>query len=175
MAMAVGLIGTALSVAGSVVGAAAQSKMIAEQTKAAKLAENSRQQQMQMDAHQRRRQSVREAILTRAQNLTIGVAQGTQEGTATQSAMEQATAMGQENQQGITASETIGSRIFKANRMYADATQKGQAGMALGAGISSLGGALTGNAGAFERVGTYASSGGGNYGPGIAGGQTRFA
>lgn len=96
--------------------------------------------------------------MARAQNLAIGVAQGTQFGSGTQAAMGNAWSQGQENQQTSAASEIQGNRVFAANRRYFDATQRGQAGMALGAGISTLGGAIANNAGAFERVGTYMTS-----------------
>lgn len=149
----IGLIGTAASVAGTVISANAQAKMANEQAQASKKAENARQQQMQMDANHRRRQSVRESILARAQALAIGVAQGAQDGSGVQSAMGQATGMGWENQQAVTSAETLGGRVFAANREYADATARGARRMAMGAGISALGGAITSVSGTIGQIG----------------------
>lgn len=160
VAAVIGLIGTAASVAGTIVSANAQAKMVAEQTEASKKAENARQQQMQMDAQHRRRQSVRESIMARAMSLAVGVSQGAQEGSGVQAAMGGATAMGLENQQATTAAETLGGRVFAANRQYADATARGQRGMALGAGLSAIGGALVSNAGTIGQIGTFFGGGG---------------
>lgn len=140
---ATALIGIGLSLVGSFMAARAQQRMIAEQTAASKRAENARQQQMQLDGMRRRRQSIRQAIAARSQALTIGTAQGAGGGSGIQSAMGGAMAMGQENQNVVAQSEVLGGRVFDANRDYFDATQRGQAGMAFGQGIASLGGAIT--------------------------------
>lgn len=157
----VGLIGTAVSLVGTVVQAGAQQKMVNEQTAASKRAENNREQQMQLDSQRRRRQAVREAIMARSMSLTVGTSQGAQYGTGVAAGMSGATAQGLENQQGVNSAEILGSRIFAANRDYFDATQRGQAGMALGAGISSIGGAIVSNAGAITRLGGGFGQGGG--------------
>lgn len=153
MGGAIGLIGTAVSLVGSFVSAGAQQKMVNEQTAASKRAENSREQQMQLDSQRRRRQAVREAIMARSMSLTAGVGQGAQYGTGVAAGMSGATAQGLENQQGINSGEIIGGRIFQANRDYFEATRSGQAGMAFGQGISAIGGAITSNAGAIGRLG----------------------
>lgn len=150
-----GIIGTALSLAGTFIGMSSQQRMVAEQTRASKKAENAREQQMRLDASHRRRQSVREAILARAMGLAVGTAQGAGQGSGVAGAMGAATGMGLENQQVTSASEVIGGRVFSANREYFDATQRGQAGMAFGQGLSALGGAIVSNAGTIHRVGTY--------------------
>lgn len=174
----IGLVGTAVSVAGTVVAANAQAKMVAEQTQASKKAENARQQQMQMDANHKRRQSVREGLMARAMNLAVGVAQGAQDGSGVQSAMGGAMGMAAENQQVTTAAEVAGSRVFAANRQYADATAAGARGMAMGQGLSAIGGAITSNAGMITQIGSTFGAGNSayksNYGPGIAGANTRF-
>lgn len=153
----VGLIGLGLSAVGTVISASAQQKMVAEQTKASKLAENSRQQQMQLESQRQRRQSVREAIMARSMSLTVGTSQGAQYGSGVAGAMGQATAQGLENQNTTTQGEILGGRVFAANRQYFDATQRGQAGMALGQGISALGGAITSQAGTINKLGGYYS------------------
>lgn len=153
-----GAIGVALSVAGTVVGYSAQQKMIAQQTQASKKAENAREQQMQLDSSNRRRQSVREAIVARSMGLAAGTNAGAQYGSGVSAALGQATAQGAENQQTVNSSQILGSRVFQANRDYFDATQKGQAGMALGQGLSAIGGALVSNAGTISQLGTYFGS-----------------
>lgn len=150
-----GIIGAAVSTAGSLISAGAQGRMVAEQTRASKMAENSREQQMRLDAAHRRRQGVREALLARSQSLAVGGAQGAGRGSGVQAAQGIATGMGLENQQTASATENIGGRIFSANREYFEATQRGQRGMALGSGMQAIGGALTSNSGTIHRIGTY--------------------
>ena len=150
---AAGLIGTALSLVGTVVQASAQAQMVAEQTAASKRAENAREQQMQLEAQRQRRIAVRQALLARSQSLAVGTAQGASYGSGVQAAMGGAVAQGQENQANVNQGEILGGRIFQANRDYFDATQRGQSAMAFGAAISSIGGAIASNAGAIGRLG----------------------
>lgn len=158
MAMAaISAIGIGIQVVGGIMGYSAQQRMINEQTQASKRAESAREQQMQLDAQRRRRQAIREGIMARSQNLTVATAQGAA-GSSVLSGMGGAIGMAQENQQGITAAETIGGNIFQANRDYFDATQRGQAAMSMWQGISSLGGALTSSAGTIARLGQYYSN-----------------
>lgn len=151
----VGAIGLAVSAAGTVIGYSAQQKMIAQQTAASKKAENAREQQMQLDSANRRRQSVREAIVARSMGLAAGVNAGAQYGSGVAAATGQAIAQGAQNQQVTNSSQILGSRVFAANREYFDATQRGQAGMALGEGLSALGGAIVNNAGTINQLGDY--------------------
>lgn len=153
MGAAVGLIGAAVSLVGTVVSASAQQTMVNEQTSASKRAENAREQQMQLDAQRRRRQAVREGLLARSMSLSAGVNQGAGYGSGVAGGMAGAMGQSLENQQGINSGEILGSRVFQANRDYFDATQKGQAGMAMGQGISAVGGAIVSNAGAIGRLG----------------------
>jgi hypothetical protein len=150
-----GIIGTAISLVGTVISASAQQKMVAEQTRASKKAENAREQQMRLDATNRRRQAVRDAVMARAMGLTAGVSQGAQSGSGVAGGIANATGQGLENQQVSSASEVLGGRVFAANREYFDATQRGSANMAFGQGLSALGGAIVSNAGAIQRIGTY--------------------
>jgi hypothetical protein len=110
---------------------------------------------MRLDASNRRRQAIRESIVARSMSLAVGTAQGAQYGSGVASATGGATAQGAASQQQITAGETIGGRIFDANRQYFEATARGQRGMAIGQGISSLGGAIVNNAGTINRLGEY--------------------
>lgn len=158
IATALTIAGTAASIGGTLIGMSAQSRMIAEQTRASKRAENAREQQMQLDVAHRRRQSIRSALLARSMGLAAGTAQGAQLGTGVAAAMGNATSQGMENQVTARSSGFIGSRVFDANREYFDATQRGQAGMAFGQGLSALGGALVNNAGSIQQLGTYFGS-----------------
>lgn len=148
-------IGLAVSAVGSYVSYRSQKRMIEEQTRSSTAAENAREQQMRLDAQRRRRQAVRESLAARSMALSIGTAQGAGGSSSLATATGGAIAQGQENQMTINASEEIGGRIFQANRDYFSATQRGQSAMALGQGISSLGGALVNNAETINRVGTY--------------------
>lgn len=150
--MAIGLVGMAV---GGGVSYTSQQRMVREQTTASKRAEAAREQQMQLDAQRRRRQAIREGLMARSMNLAIGAAQGAQGSSSLASATGGATGMAMENQQGITSAEVIGGRVFGANRDYFNASQRGQAGMAMGNAISSLGGALVSNAGTISRLGEY--------------------
>lgn len=151
----VGAIGLALSLGGQAISYSAQQKMIAEQTNASKKAENSREQQMRMDANHRRRQAVREGVVARSNSLAVGVSQGAQYSSGIAGAMGNATSQGLQNQQIASASEVMGGRVFAANREYFNASQRGQAGMAMGQGLSSLGGAIVNNADEINSMGQY--------------------
>lgn len=153
-------LGAGLQLVGGVVSYSSQQSMIAKQTAASKRAENSREQQMQLDAQRRRRQAVREGLLARSMAVSAGANQGASYGSGVAAGVGTAIAAGLENQQGVNSGQILGSRIFQANRDYFEATQQGQFGMALGQGISALGGAIASNAGAITRLGTNASSGG---------------
>lgn len=160
----VGLIGTGLQVAGSMQAASAQQRMVEEQTAASMRAENAREQQMQLDARQRRRGSIREALSARAMALSAGVAQGAQYGSGVAAGTGGAMAAGAENVNVATQAETLGGRVFQANRDHHQATLRGSRGMAAGQGLQAIGGALVSNAGAIGRLGTFATGGGGRGG-----------
>ena len=140
--MALALVGAALSVVGTVVSASAQADAASKQEAQAKKAENAREQQMQLDASHRRRQSVREALVSRANNLATGTNSNAQYGSGVQAGMGQATSMGLENQQVTNSTEILGSRVFEANRKYYEAGAKGQKAAAFGAGLGALGNAI---------------------------------
>lgn len=152
--LALGL-GAATSIAGTVIGASAQSKMSEQQRAASERAENARQQQMALDADRRRRQAFREALLARSTALTVGTAQNASQGSGVAGGMAQTTASGLQNQQTIGSAEFIGSQIFDANRDYAAATARGQSRMAWAGALSSFGNMMMSNAGTINRLGTY--------------------
>lgn len=154
----VAAIGLGLSVVGGVMQYTAQQRMIKSQENASKTAENARQQQTQLQATNERRQAVRQTLQARAMSLNAGVSQGAQYGSGVAGGMAQASNQGAENQYITNSSQILGNSVFDANRAYYSATAKGQAGMALGAGLSSLGGAIVNNAGTINRLGTYYGS-----------------
>lgn len=128
MGMALGLVGGVMSAIGSM-----------KQAKASAKAEKARQRMMQLEAMRKRRELVREGVVARAQATSNATAQGAGEGSAIQGGIAQIT-----NQQGrnVLASyqdETLGNKVFQANRAYAKAGGM----IALGQGISSLGSAFS--------------------------------
>jgi type II secretory pathway pseudopilin PulG len=153
------VIGGALALAGTFIQTSSQMAMVEGQKQASTRAENTRQQQMQLDSQRRRRQSVREALFSRSMSLAVGTSQGAQYGSGVAGGMAGAVSAGMENVQTTNASETLGNRMFDANRDYFNATASGQAGMAFGAGLSSLGGAIMSNAGQINQLGTLFSGG----------------
>lgn len=136
------LIGTALSVTGSFISARAQQRAATEQTRAAKRSAAAQEQQVMLDSQQRRRQSIRQGIAARAMSLTAGTAQGATGSSALAGAMAAATGTARENVQVINSAETLGGRVFQAERDAADARIRGMRGQALGQGVASIGGAI---------------------------------
>lgn len=176
MAAAVGLLGSGISLVSGIMGSAAQSEMVAKQAAASTRAENAREQQMRLDSHRQRRQAVREGLLARSMSLTAGVSQGAQYGSGVAAGLAQATSGAAENVQAISSNETLGGRVFQANRDYYQATSEGQAKVAMWQGIGSIGGALSSNAGAIGRIGGQAPGAPGYRGPyGGFGGGNRAA
>lgn len=156
MSAAIGFIGQGISLVSGIMGAQAQANMVAQQAAASTRAENAREQQMRLESHRQRRQAVREGLLARSMSLTSGVAQGAQYGSGVSAGLAQATSGAAQNVQQISSNETLGGRVFQANRDYYKATAEGQAQMAMWQGISSIGGALTNSAGALARLGGQA-------------------
>lgn len=151
------MVGIGLSVIGTGISMSAQQRMAREQEEASRRTENAREQQMQLDAQRRRRQSIREGILARSQAMAVGVGQNVLHSTGVMGAMGQASAQSAENVQTVNQSEALGSRIFEGNRAYAAAGARGQSMSAFGSGLASLGGAIVNNAGTINRLGTYYS------------------
>jgi hypothetical protein len=150
----VAAIGGALSLVGQFISTSASLTAAEETRQASTKAENTREQQMQLEGQRRRRGAVREALMARSMSLSAGVSQGAQYGTSVASGMGGAMSAGKENLQTVNSSEILGSRMFGYNRDYANAAARGQVGAAIGAGISSLGGAIINNAGSIQQLGT---------------------
>lgn len=141
--------GAVISYAGQAQQAAIQKRMAKQQAHFSKKAESAREQQMLLESNRQKRQAFRESLLARATALSVGVAQGAQHGSAVQGGMAQATATGRQTQQTSNAAANLGSQVFQANRQYADATMKGQIGMADAGKTIALGGMISSFSGAF--------------------------
>lgn len=135
--------------------AAAQEQSIAAQQRAERI----RQQQMNLDAMRRRREMVRQMLAARAQALATVTAQGA--GAPGSSALGGAygsiSGRTNVNSLGVMQNQEAGNAMFSANAdlltSYRASAQAG-AGVALGAGLSSLGGALMKNNATISQVGT---------------------
>lgn len=156
MGAAIGMIGTGISLVSGIMGGMAQSQMVAEQAAASTKAENAREQQMRLDSHRQRRQAVREGLMARSMSLTAGVSQGAQYGSGVAAGLGQAVSGAAENVQAISSNETLGGRVFQANREYYEASSRGQAAVSMWQGIGSIGGAISSNSGAIGRLGGQA-------------------
>ena len=127
MAIALGLVGGVMQAIGA-----------AKQAKASEKAEKARQRMMQLEAMRKRREMIREATVARAQATSNATAQGAGEGSGLKGGIAQITSR---TNAGILASnqdETLGNKVFAANRAYAKAGGL----IALGGGISALGSAF---------------------------------
>lgn len=138
------------------IGTGVQMDAAQKQTDASIRAERLREQQMNLETMRQRRQAVRNALRSRA----IAVASATNQGAASAGSsglpggLAQISNQGQDNVSGIDKGKQIGSGIFNANADYAAAG--GQ--MAVGQGLSSLGGALVNNAPTIGSIGTFFGS-----------------
>jgi len=121
----------ALTAVGGILGAIGAMK----QAKASEKAEKARQRAMQLDALRKRREVAREAVRARATALSNASSQGAAEGSALQGGYGQIGGTATRNQLAINQDETLGNKVFEANRDYAKAGGL----MALGQGISSFG------------------------------------
>jgi hypothetical protein len=122
------------TVLGSVLGFIGQSK----QAKAAKKAERARKRQMELDAMRKRRESIRQAQVARAEAESSAVSQGAGAGSGLAGGLAQITSQQNQNLQYSFQDQQLGERVFKANAQYASAGTL----IGIGSGISSLGGAF---------------------------------
>lgn len=154
-------IGVAATVAGTVVQAQAaqqQAKAQKQSLAAQQRAEDTRQQQMNLDATRRQRQLFREQQRARAQGLAMTTAAGSSSGSIMAGLTGSIAGQTGVNVLGVEQNRELGDRAFshirEATRWnMAAASAGGRA--AMGAGLSSFGGALISNAGAINRVGTF--------------------
>lgn len=133
------------------VGTAAQVDAANKQTEASVRAERLRERQANLETMRQRRQAIRDSLRVRAQAISSATAQGASSpgSSGLQGGLAQIGNRGAENVLGINQASEIGKGIFNANADYAKAG--GQ--LALGQGLSSLGGALVNNAGTIGKIG----------------------
>lgn len=136
------------------VGTGVQMDAANKQTEASVRAERLRQQQMNLESMRQRRQAVRNTIKARAVALSAGTSQGATGSSGLAGGLSQISNQGAENVSGVSKAQEIGTSIFDANASYAQAG--GQ--LALGQGLSSLGGALVNNAQQIGQIGTFFST-----------------
>lgn len=143
-------VGLAIGAAGAGVQYSASQKQAAAMEKGEEL----RKKQMNLDAQRRTRQVIREGLIARSQALTNATAQGAEAGSGLQGGYAGIQSNTLYNASGIEQNRQIGSQIFDANKQYAQAGSQ----MALGQGISSLGGAMVQNSQTLGRIYTYATT-----------------
>lgn len=142
-----GLVGTAATVGGTLMQAGAAKDAAAEQ----KRQESIREVQMQVDANRQRRQIIRQSMVARAEALSTSTAQGAGSSSGLAGGLAQNTAESGQGVLGVNQALESGSAIFASNRRLADAQTR----QSMGAGISSLGGALVSSAPQIGRLGAY--------------------
>lgn len=138
------IVGAALSAFGTVFGMIGQMK----EAKAMEKAEKVRENQMRLESNRRKRETLRQAAVARAEAISNAYNQGAGESSALAGGLATTTATAARNVQATTQDESSGRQIFGLNRDRARA----QGMQAIGSGISSLGGIVSGNAGTFNRL-----------------------
>lgn len=124
-----------------------------KQAKASEKAEKLREQQMKLDAMRRRREIIRQMILTNSQAKSNAATQGvSQSDSAVQGAIGQQVNTAAQNITSVNQGEAIGQGIFQANAQYAQAG----VGMAWGQSFSNVGSGLVENSQMISRVGSSA-------------------
>jgi hypothetical protein len=162
--LAIAGIGLALTAASTVKGLQASKKQGKAQDAALvaqQQAEDSRRKSMDLDAARRRREVVRQAQVARATALSNATAQGAGSGSGLQGGFGAVSGQAGVNTLGITQNQELGGAIFDANARQNAAHRAGAAAgtsASTAAGLSSLGGAITKNAGSIARVGGFGSN-----------------
>ena len=148
--LALGAIGAASAVAGTVVAYQGQQQA----SKASARAEDARNRQMDLEAARQRRDVARRAMVARAESTSAATQAGAQYGSGLAGGQAQITGQAAGAGLGINQNQQIGTEIFQANKSIA----AGQAQQSLGNSISGFGSMLFGNLDTFNRLGTYYSS-----------------
>jgi hypothetical protein len=145
--------------------ASAQKDMIAEQQKQ----EAIRQRAMELDARRRSLEAVRQQQRARSLALTTTTAQGANQSSGAMGAFGQVSGQSNTNLTGIQQQLGFGREMFASNALLSQARMNSadaQSSAALGAGMSSLGGAIIsslgpiGNLSGNLRGTTFGQSGG---------------
>jgi len=165
LALALAAGGAAMQYQGQRKAAKAQEEALAEQRKAEEL----RRRQMELEAQRKKRDIVRTALASRSRALSTSIAQGAGVGgSGLQGAYGDIAGQTGANLVATNQNLDIGRGIFDANLATSYAYSRAasaQSTVALGQGLSSLGGALIRNQEAIGRIGTYFTKRrGGGYG-----------
>lgn len=157
-------VGIAASVAGTAIsmkGAHDSSKAQQQQTQLEMQADAQRRQAMELDAHRRMLEATRNQQRARSMALTNASGQGAILGSGLQGGYGQISGESNTNLVGLQQNLGIGENLFGINSQISGTKiEQSQAGamMAMGSGISSLGGALINGATAFNRLSTPSAS-----------------
>lgn len=137
--------GTFMQISAANDAADAQKKVIGEQQKQETLREKS----MELDARRRQRDIIRQGIIAKSQALSVGTNQGAGQGSGLQGAYGQIAGQTNWSLSGVDSALSTGHEMFASNRQMLDYRKdEADAGarMAIGSGLSSLGGKVAGSA-----------------------------
>jgi len=153
-AVAATVAGTAIAYQGQRAQAKAQKQALAIQMQQ----EETRRQAMNLDANRKKREVLRQQQLLRAQALATAANQGAggPGSSGIEGAIGQIQGQSGVNQLGINQQQELGNTMFDQNQQITAAgIRAANAGgmVALGTGLSSLGGAVIRNAGTIGRIG----------------------
>ena len=138
-------------VGAQIYGTMVQAEGAKEATEASKRAEGLRKVQMEIESKRNTRDIIRKAIIARGEAVSSANTQGAGQGSGLQggiAGIEATKGAGVSDQLGNVQ---VGNQMFKANAAIADAQGK----QSMGAGISSLGGAILSMQEPIGRLGAY--------------------
>jgi hypothetical protein len=159
MGAAGAIIGLGASIAGSVMQIDAAQKIAKAQEKELGLQQQNetvRETAARLDAQRRKREIVRQQIISQSNALSEATNQSAQYGTLLPGAQYAYGAQSAKEQSGVTEQLLMAQDIFSNNRQILEqkkAEAKAGAESALGAGISSIGGALGKSLGSLGKLG----------------------
>lgn len=160
--MAISAAGLGLSIYGSTKAAKAQKAYINAQSDANANIEQARRRQMELDAHRRAKEIIRQGQRARALSLANATNQGAEFGSGIMGGIGQISGQMGTNLTGVSQNLALGRDIFDANATItqASATYASKAGRAsyfhsLGSGLMAFGGLLSQNSKNIDALRTY--------------------
>jgi len=164
MMMAIAAAGLALSGAGLAMNISAQNKQAAANQQAMAYQQEQdaeKKKAMELDATRRKREMIRQAVFARGRAVSLATNQGSAQSSALQGAYGGIAGRTGVNALGVDQNLSIGESLFglKAGESYAkmQAAQYGSQAQ-IGAGISSMGGAIIHNLSQINSIGTTLGS-----------------
>lgn len=167
--LALGAVGTGISIFGSRQADRAQQQL----TEAQRRAEAIRHQAMVLDATRRRREIVRQGVIARSMALATTTNQGASAGSGLLGAYGQIAGREGTGLTGVSQQLDAGENMFQANLAALSARRnqaQAQSTMAIGSSIAGLGASVLGNMGSINNI--FGGGGGGNSGGGYSGGTS---